>query len=173
MLTRRPKLFLKLFYVPGILLFLAISVPWYYLVSQANPDFFYFFFIREHFLRFATKMHERFHPCTTSSGPHCRSHAWTVSATFSVRRGSSGAPGTLRHKQDHHPPLLVGRPDLRLLQHLRFKTTDVYPALLAALIGPDRRLFGTVPPRKILLGHSFLINSLSASCLRQPASSTS
>ena len=62
MLTRRPKLFLKLFYVPGILLFLAISVPWYYLVSQANPDFFYFFFIREHFLRFATKMHERFHP---------------------------------------------------------------------------------------------------------------
>ena len=30
--TRRPRLFLKLFYVPGILLFLAISVPWYYLV---------------------------------------------------------------------------------------------------------------------------------------------
>ena len=49
----------------------------------------------------------------------------------------------------------MGRPDLRLLQHLRFKTTDVYPALLAALIGPDRRLFGTVPPRKILAGPQF------------------
>lgn len=154
MLTRRPKLFLKLFYVPGILLFLAISVPWYYLVSQANPDFFYFFFIREHFLRFATKMHERFHPwyyfvpvLIAGLMP------WTgFLATFFSKKGIFRAPGTLRHKQD---TLLVGRPDLRLLQHLRFKTTDVYPALLAALIGPDRRLFGTVPPRKILAGPQF------------------
>ena len=53
---------LKLLYLPGILLFLVISVPWYYLVCQDVPDFFYFFFIREHFLRFATKMHVRFHP---------------------------------------------------------------------------------------------------------------
>ncbi|WP_417084717.1 glycosyltransferase family 39 protein, partial [Megasphaera sp.] len=102
MLTRRPKLFLKLFYVPGILLFLAISVPWYYLVSQANPDFFYFFFIREHFLRFATKMHERFHPwyyfvpvLIAGLMP------WTgFLATFFSKKGIFRAPGTLRHKQD-------------------------------------------------------------------------
>lgn len=62
LLSKRPRLFLKLFYLPGIILFLVIAVPWYYLVCQKNPDFFYFFFIREHFLRFATKMHERFHP---------------------------------------------------------------------------------------------------------------
>lgn len=91
MLTRRPKLFLKLFYVPGILLFLAISVPWYYLVSQANPDFFYFFFIREHFLRFATKMHERFHPWyyfvpVLIAGLMPGRVFWPP---FSVRRGSS------------------------------------------------------------------------------------
>ncbi len=61
-LTKRPRLFLKLFYLPGILTFLIVTVPWFYLVCQANHDFFYFFFIREHFLRFTTKMHDRFQP---------------------------------------------------------------------------------------------------------------
>ena len=60
--TKRPRLFLKLFYLPGILAFLIVTVPWFYLVCQANHDFFYFFFIREHFLRFTTKMHDRFQP---------------------------------------------------------------------------------------------------------------
>lgn len=60
--TKRPRLFLKLFYLPGIIAFLIVTVPWFYLVCQANPDFFYFFFIREHFLRFTTKMHDRFQP---------------------------------------------------------------------------------------------------------------
>lgn len=61
-ITKRFKLFLKLFYWPGILLFLVVAMPWYYLVCQTNPDFFHFFFIREHFLRFTTKMHDRFQP---------------------------------------------------------------------------------------------------------------
>ena len=61
-LTKRPRLFLKLFYLPGILAFLIVTVPWFYLVCQANHDFFYFFFVREHFLRFTTKMHDRFQP---------------------------------------------------------------------------------------------------------------
>lgn len=61
-LTKRPRLFLKLFYLPGILAFLIVTIPWFYLVCQANHDFFYFFFVREHFLRFTTKMHDRFQP---------------------------------------------------------------------------------------------------------------
>lgn len=62
LLTKRIYLFFKLFYLPGILAFLIVTVPWFYLVCQANHDFFYFFFIREHFLRFTTKMHDRFQP---------------------------------------------------------------------------------------------------------------
>lgn len=133
--TRRPRLFLKLFYVPGILLFLAISIPWYYLVSKANPDFFYFFFIREHFLRFATKMHERFHP-------------WYYFVPVLIA-------GHLAPQAGSHPPVLMGRPDLRLLQHFRFQAADVYSALLAALIDPFGSLPGTVPPRKILARSQF------------------
>ena len=46
----------------GIILFLIISLPWFILVCIVNRDFFYFFFIQEHFLRYATKMHGRYQP---------------------------------------------------------------------------------------------------------------
>ena len=60
--TRRWDIFKKAFWPLGILFFLVISVPWFYLVCKANPDFFRFFFIQEHFLRYTTKMHGRFEP---------------------------------------------------------------------------------------------------------------
>jgi 4-amino-4-deoxy-L-arabinose transferase-like glycosyltransferase len=43
----------------GILLFLAIAGPWVMLAQHANNEFLWFFFIREHFLRYSTKMHGR------------------------------------------------------------------------------------------------------------------
>lgn len=60
--TRKWRLIIDVLYLPGILLFFAIAAPWYYLVCRANPDFFHFFFIQEHFLRYATKMHNRYEP---------------------------------------------------------------------------------------------------------------
>ncbi len=60
--TRQWNIVRFLLYWPGILLFFVLGVPWFYLVCKANPDFFYFFFIREHFLRFATKMMHRYKP---------------------------------------------------------------------------------------------------------------
>lgn len=44
----------RLYLVPGTLLFLAIAAPWFVAVSIVNPEFPWFFFIREHFLRYAT-----------------------------------------------------------------------------------------------------------------------
>jgi 4-amino-4-deoxy-L-arabinose transferase-like glycosyltransferase len=38
----------------GPLLFLALAAPWFVLVSMRNPEFAKFFFIHEHFQRFAT-----------------------------------------------------------------------------------------------------------------------
>ena len=46
----------------GIALFLALSAPWFVAVSLANPEFFRFFFIHEHFERFLTKVHGRYEP---------------------------------------------------------------------------------------------------------------
>ncbi|MDR0292219.1 MAG: glycosyltransferase family 39 protein [Elusimicrobium sp.] len=60
--TRRWDIFKKSFWPAGILFFLAIVTPWFYFVCKANPDFFRFFFIQEHFLRYTTKMHGRYEP---------------------------------------------------------------------------------------------------------------
>lgn len=35
-------------------IFLFITAPWHMLVSHANPEFFYFYFIEQHFLRYTT-----------------------------------------------------------------------------------------------------------------------
>lgn len=52
----------RLHIVSGGLLFLAIAAPWFIAVSLANPEFFHFFFIQEHFERFLTKEHGRYQP---------------------------------------------------------------------------------------------------------------
>ncbi len=62
LLTRRWNLVRRLLYMPGILLFFALVVPWFFEVCRRNGDFFYFFFIQEHFLRYATTMHGRYAP---------------------------------------------------------------------------------------------------------------
>jgi hypothetical protein len=61
-LSRRWRETFALFSPIGILLFAAMTLPWLVLVQKANPDFFRFFFIQEHLLRYATKMHGRYQP---------------------------------------------------------------------------------------------------------------
>lgn len=56
------RLWTRLHLVKGLLLFLAICLPWFVAVSLANPEFFHFFFIHEHFERFLTKTHQRYRP---------------------------------------------------------------------------------------------------------------
>lgn len=60
--TKKWRLILDALYLPGIALFSVIAFPWFYMVSKENPDFLYFFFVREHFLRYATKIHSRYEP---------------------------------------------------------------------------------------------------------------
>jgi 4-amino-4-deoxy-L-arabinose transferase-like glycosyltransferase len=62
LVSRRWREIFTLFSPVGILLFMAITMPWLILVQQANPDFFRFFFIQEHLLRYATRMHDRYQP---------------------------------------------------------------------------------------------------------------
>ena len=44
---------LKTLYIPsGLALFLLIAAPWHIMVDRANPEFFQFYFIHEHFQRY-------------------------------------------------------------------------------------------------------------------------
>ena len=46
----------------GFLIFLLVASPWFIAVSLENPTFLQFFFVREHFQRFATSEHNRTAP---------------------------------------------------------------------------------------------------------------
>jgi 4-amino-4-deoxy-L-arabinose transferase-like glycosyltransferase len=52
----------KLHLLSGLALFFLIAAPWFVAVSLANPEFFNFFFVYEHFQRFLTKIHRRYAP---------------------------------------------------------------------------------------------------------------
>lgn len=56
---RRWRDILRLLSPVGIIIFLAISCPWVILAQKANKDFLWFFFIREHFLRYTSTLHGR------------------------------------------------------------------------------------------------------------------
>src|SRR5439155_18408390 len=43
----------------GLLVMLAITVPWFVLISRRNPEFLSFFFIHEHLQRYLTGIHHR------------------------------------------------------------------------------------------------------------------
>ncbi|HMH17686.1 MAG TPA: glycosyltransferase family 39 protein, partial [Burkholderiales bacterium] len=60
LIERDWKLLGRLHLVSGGLLFLATAAPWFVAVSLANPEFFRFFFIHEHFERFTTREHGRY-----------------------------------------------------------------------------------------------------------------
>ena len=60
--TRDLSLLRRLQLAAGLPLFLAITLPWFWVVQSRNPEFFQFFFIREHFERFLTTIARRTEP---------------------------------------------------------------------------------------------------------------
>lgn len=48
--------------VKGLILLVALTAPWFVLVSRENPTFLWFFFIHEHFLRYLTPEAHRSEP---------------------------------------------------------------------------------------------------------------
>lgn len=52
----------RMYWIPGLAIFFLITVPWFVLVMNANPEFFDKFFIYEHYTRFTTKELNRYQP---------------------------------------------------------------------------------------------------------------
>jgi 4-amino-4-deoxy-L-arabinose transferase-like glycosyltransferase len=61
-LARDWAIWRRLHPVAGLLLFFAITAPWFVLVSLRNPEFARFFFIHEHLQRFTSDVHRRTGP---------------------------------------------------------------------------------------------------------------
>ncbi len=62
LLTNRWFLLRRVPWLTGVLLFLAIAAPWHVLAALRNKDFLWFYFVREHFLRYLTKVADRYEP---------------------------------------------------------------------------------------------------------------
>ncbi|MGA6993678.1 MAG: phospholipid carrier-dependent glycosyltransferase [Candidatus Deferrimicrobiaceae bacterium] len=60
--SQRQREYAKAFSPLGVGIFLAIALPWTILVQRENPDFLWFFFVHEQFLRYATKIHHHAEP---------------------------------------------------------------------------------------------------------------
>lgn len=52
----------RLHLIKGLILLLILTAPWFIWISQVNPEFPNFFFIKEHFERFTTDQHQRVAP---------------------------------------------------------------------------------------------------------------
>ncbi len=59
LLAKRLRLLPKLFSPLPLLLFLALTVPWHAILALREPDFLSFYFVHEHFNRFAASSHRR------------------------------------------------------------------------------------------------------------------
>ncbi len=60
--TNNWRILKEIIYIPGILIFLAIFLPWHIIVAHRNDDFLHFYFIVEHFLRYTSTIHNRYQP---------------------------------------------------------------------------------------------------------------
>lgn len=58
-IARDWALWRRLYLGSGLIVFFAIAAPWFVLVQIHNPEFFDFFFVNEHFRRFAMAGHNR------------------------------------------------------------------------------------------------------------------
>ena len=61
-ITKQYRKIPGLFSPSAIILFFVIVTPYFVEVCRRNPDYFQFFFIREHFLRYTTTIHSRYEP---------------------------------------------------------------------------------------------------------------
>jgi 4-amino-4-deoxy-L-arabinose transferase-like glycosyltransferase len=56
------RLLARMRLISGTVLFLIVAVPWHVLVARENSEWLYYYFVHEHFLRYTTKVHDRYEP---------------------------------------------------------------------------------------------------------------
>jgi 4-amino-4-deoxy-L-arabinose transferase-like glycosyltransferase len=100
--SRRWREIPGLFSPIGMMVFSTVSLPWVILIQRENPDFFRFFFIQEHLLRYATRIHQHFEPfyyylpiVLLGTLPWC---AFLPEAFRAIRKGKNGLFGSIEKR---------------------------------------------------------------------------
>jgi 4-amino-4-deoxy-L-arabinose transferase-like glycosyltransferase len=61
-MAKKPRIILNTLWIPGMLLFVLISLPWYVAVQIHNPDFFRVFILEHNLARFGTDLYHHKQP---------------------------------------------------------------------------------------------------------------
>ncbi len=123
----------------GLVLFLLIAAPWHILVNRANPEFFNFYFVREHFQRYLTNVHNHYKPFWFFAPVVLLGlFPWTA---FLVQAVTFSAPASWRDRNEHRTALF-----LMLWAVMTFLFFSVSDSKLVPYILP------VFPPLAILIG---------------------
>jgi 4-amino-4-deoxy-L-arabinose transferase-like glycosyltransferase len=134
---------LKTIYLPsGLAVFLIIAAPWHIMVGTVNPEFFNFYFIHEHFIRYLTKVHGRYQPLWFFV-PILLLGLFPWSA-FLVQAISHNLPSSWRERHEHRDALF-----LLLWAGLVFAFFSVSDSKLIPYILP------VFPPLALLIGRYY------------------
>jgi 4-amino-4-deoxy-L-arabinose transferase-like glycosyltransferase len=97
---------LKMLYISsGLALFLLIAAPWHIMVGMANPEFYQFYFIHEHFQRYLTTAHHHYQPVWYFIPVlFLGLFPWSVFLVQAIKRS---VPSTWRERHEHRDALFL------------------------------------------------------------------
>jgi len=133
---------LKTLYLPsGITLFVIVTAPWHILVSVINPEFFNFYFIREHFQRYLFKNGPIDHPWTFVPVLLVGLYPWSA---FLIQAVKNNLAPSLRPRHGHRQAVFIMIWAGWVFLFFSFSSSKVIPYILPMF-----------PPLAILIGRYF------------------
>jgi 4-amino-4-deoxy-L-arabinose transferase-like glycosyltransferase len=142
----RGRSFWSLAFGPATLAFLAVAAPWFALAERRNPGFLQFFFIHEHFQRFATTEASRPGPIYYFAFVFLGGFLSGLPFFFTALRTSRGASGSWRRESDTLLHLLWFAVIFVFFSLSHSKLPPyLYPAFPSAAALSARALFGPRP----------------------------
>jgi 4-amino-4-deoxy-L-arabinose transferase-like glycosyltransferase len=140
---------LKNYYLfSGLLLFLVVAVPWHVLVNLKHPEFFQFYFIEQHFLRYFTPYAGRqqawwFFPLILTVGLY----PWVTFAIQAIKAQLPHGHGSWQAWRRNKVSIFLVLWAALVYGFYTFSNSQLIPYLLPVL-----------PPLAILIGHYFALH---------------
>jgi 4-amino-4-deoxy-L-arabinose transferase-like glycosyltransferase len=121
----------KVYLLSGAVLFLIIAAPWHAVVAWVNPEFGYFYFVHEHFLRYLTRVHHRYEPVWYFVPVLLLGfYPWTAFLVQSIK-ANLPASWTRRHQHSRETFLLLWA--ALVLAFFSFSSSKLVPYILPLL----------------------------------------
>jgi 4-amino-4-deoxy-L-arabinose transferase-like glycosyltransferase len=121
----------KVYLLSGAALFLVIAAPWHVVVAWANPEFSYFYFVHEHFLRYLTRVHHRYEPVWYFVPVLLLGlYPWTA---FLIQSVKANLPASWAQRHQHRQEMFLLLWAALVLAFFSFSSSKLVPYILPLL----------------------------------------